>query len=457
MGLSVVILAAGKGKRMASSFPKILHPLGGIPLLERVVNTAQTLKPEAIHVVYGNGGSTVHQELNHLSVNWIKQEEQLGTGHAVMQAMPECKDSDQVLVLYGDVPIITAKTLQQLLNRTSKNGLGLILTELEDPSGFGRIIRNEMGNIIAIVEDKDATDQQLKIREINTGILTTSARFLKSWLPELKNNNKQEEYYLTDIVELAVKSGHPVGGFMAHCHEEVLGVNDRWQLAKLERYYQHMFAKELAYAGVTIMDPNRLDVRGEVTAGTDVVLDINVVLEGKVTIGSNSTIGPNVIIKNATIGDNVTIHANSIIEGAKVSDGAEVGPFARLRPGTLIDKRAKVGNFVEIKNTRLGVGSKANHLAYLGDAIIGKEVNIGAGTITCNYDGVNKWPTTIGDGAFIGSNASLIAPVTIGNKATIGAGSSISQDAPAEQLTLARAKQNIVKGWRRPKSDKSDG
>ncbi len=247
MGLRVVILAAGKGKRMASDIPKILHPLGGVPLLERVVNTAQTLNPDAIHVVYGNGGSTVHETLDYLPVHWIKQDEQLGTGHAVMQAMPQCKDTDQVLILYGDVPIITARSLQQLLHGTSKNGLGLIVTELEDPTGFGRIIRNEMGNIIAIVEDKDATEQQLKIREINTGIITTSARFLKSWLPELKNNNKQQEYYLTDIVALAVKHGHPVGGIMAHCHEEVRGVNDRWQLAKLERYYQYTCAKELAY------------------------------------------------------------------------------------------------------------------------------------------------------------------------------------------------------------------
>ncbi len=450
MGLSVVILAAGLGKRMASNIPKIMHPLGNVPLLEHVVNTAQTLNPDAIHVVYGNGGSIVHQALDYLPVHWVKQDEQLGTGHAVLQAMPECKDNDQVLVLYGDVPLITKRSLQQLLDGTQKNGLGLIVTELEDPTGFGRIIRNEMGNIIAIVEDKDATEQQRKIKEINTGIITTSARFLKTWLPELKNTNKQSEYYLTDIVALAVAGGHPVGGVMAHRSEEVRGVNDRWQLAKLERYYQYTIAKELAYAGVTIMDPNRLDIRGEVETGTDVVLDVNVILEGKVVIGSNCRIGPNVLIKNAQIGNDVVIHANSVIEDAKIADNAEIGPFARLRPGTVIEEKAKVGNFVETKNTTLGAGSKASHLTYLGDATIGKNVNIGAGTITCNYDGVNKWATTIGDGAFIGSNASLIAPIKIGKNATIGAGSSISEDAPADKLSIARSKQSVIKDWKRP-------
>jgi len=453
MGLIVVILGAGKGKRMASELPKILHPLGGVPLLERVVNTAQTLHPDAIHVVYGNGGSAVQETLDYLPVHWIKQDEQLGTGHAVMQALPQCDDSDQVLVLYGDVPIITVQTIQQLLHGTPKNGLGLIVTELEDPSGFGRIIRNEMGNIIAIVEHRDASEQQLAIKEINTGIITTSARFLKSWLPELKNNNNQQEYYLTDIVAMAVKSGHPVGGIMASCREEVFGVNDRWQLATLERYYQHTLAEELAYAGVTIMDPRRLDIRGKVETGKDVIIDINVVLEGNVSIGSHCKIGPNVIIKNSSIGDHVTIHANSVIEEAKIADHAEVGPFARLRSGTVIESGAKVGNFVEMKNTTLGAGSKANHLSYLGDATIGKQVNIGAGTITCNYDGVNKWTTNIGDGAFIGSNTSLIAPITIGNKATIGAGSSISKDAAPNKLTLARPKQTEIKNWKRPEPE----
>lgn len=451
MGLKVVILAAGKGKRMESEVPKILHSLGGVPLLERVVNTAETLNPDNIYVVYGNGGSTVHEELSYLPVEWIKQDKQLGTGHAVLQAIPECKDRDKVLVLYGDVPLITKKTLKQLLNDTPRNGLGLMVTELEDPAGFGRIIRNEMGNIIAIVEDKDATDEQRKIKEINTGIITTTAKLLKEWLPELKNNNKQQEYYLTDIVALAVSSGHPVGGIMAHCREEVRGVNDRWQLAKLERYFQYITARELAYSGVTVADPYRLDIRGHLESGTDVFLDVNVLVTGNVKIGSNCTIGPNVVLKDATIENNATILANSVIDGAIVKEEATVGPFARLRPGTIIEKRAVVGNFVETKNTILGEGSKASHLTYLGDATVGKNVNIGAGTITCNYDGLNKWPTTIGDAAFIGSNTSLIAPVNIGSRATIAAGSSISQDAPPEMLTLARAQQKVNEKWKRPK------
>jgi len=456
MGLKVVILAAGKGKRMASSISKILHPLGGVPLLQRVVNTAETLDPDEIYVVYGNGGTHVREALSTLPVQWIIQDKQLGTGHAVLQAIPECKDDDNVLVLYGDVPLITTKTLKQLLKDTPRNGLGLMVTEFEDPAGFGRIIRNEMGNIVAIVEEKDATPVQRRITEINTGILTTSAKLLKSWLPELKDNNKQQEYYLTDIVALAVKHGHPVGGVMAHCHEEVRGVNDRWQLAKLERHYQYACAKELAYSGVTIADPARFDIRGTVKTGTDVFLDVNVIIEGAVEIGSHCHIGPNVVIRNATIGNHVTILANSVIDGAILKEGARVGPFARLRQGTVIEKNAKVGNFVETKNTVLGEGSKASHLTYLGDATIGKHVNIGAGTITCNYDGVNKWPTTIGDSAFIGSNTSLIAPINIGSKATIGAGSSITQNAPADKLTVTRAKQTSISGWKRPtKKEKS--
>ena len=452
MGLKVVILAAGKGKRMASNVSKVLHPLGGIPLLQRVVNTAESLNPDDIFVVYGNGGSYVRDQLSDLAVTWVKQDEQLGTGHAVLQAIPACKHNDNVLVLYGDVPLITTKTLKQLLKDTPRNGLGLMVTELEDPSGFGRIIRNEMGNIVAIVEEKDATNVQRRIKEINTGIISASAKLLKSWLPVLKNNNKQQEYYLTDIVALAVSSGHPVGGIMAHCREEVRGVNDRWQLAKLERYYQYTYAKQLSYSGVTVADPNRLDVRGHLVTGIDIYFDVNVVIEGMVKIGSNCVIGPNVLLKDTTIGDNVTVLANSVLNGAIVKEEASVGPFARIRPGTVIEKNAKVGNFVETKNTVLGEGSKASHLTYLGDATIGKYVNIGAGTITCNYDGVNKWPTTIGDAAFIGSNSSLIAPINIGAKATVAAGSSISSDAPPNVLTLARAKQSVIAKWTRPEN-----
>jgi len=453
MGLRIVILAAGKGKRMASVMPKVLHNLGGTSLLERVVKTARSLSPDDICVIHGNGGSTVQDELNYLPVEWIKQQEQLGTGHAVMQAIPKYNDSDQVLILYGDVPLISNVTLKRLLEDTPHNGLGLIVTESQSPAGFGRIIRNEMGNIIAIVEHQDANPQQLEIKEINTGILTASAKQLKSWLPRLQNHNRQKEYYLTDVVALAVNDGFPVGGIHAHGHEEVQGVNDRWQLTKLERHYQETLAQQLALTGVTIMDPSRLDIRGEVTMGIDVVVDVNVILEGKVKIGCNCKIGPNVILKDVDIGDEVEIFANSIIEGATIAKGAQIGPFARIRPESTIEENAKVGNFVEMKKSTLGANSKASHLTYLGDANIGKNVNIGAGTITCNYDGVNKHQTEIEDDVFIGSNTSLIAPVKIGKKATVGAGSTISQEAPPDMLTLTRAKQRTVDGWQRPKKD----
>ncbi len=456
MGLKVVILAAGKGKRMASSQPKISHTIGGIPMLEHVVNTARTLEAEDIFVIYGNGGERVPTEMSYLPVKWIKQKEQLGTGHAVKQALPFCdNDDDQVLVLYGDVPLISTRTLRQLVLETPYSGLGLVVTELEDPTGFGRIVRNEFGNIIKIIEHKDANQQQLKINEINTGILITSVAHLKSWLPRLKDNNKQQEYYLTDIVSLAVDDGFPVGGVMAHGHEEVSGVNDRWQLATLERYYQQTLAKKLTYSGVTVLDPARLDIRGQVKIAPEVILDVNVIMEGSVKIGAHSKIGPNVYLKDVEIGEHVEILANSVVEGSKIFSNTSIGPFARLRAGTVIEEHARVGNFVEIKKTVLGEGSKASHLTYLGDAIIGKEVNIGAGTITCNYDGVEKWQTQIGDSAFIGSNTSLVAPIKIGKDATVAAGSTLNQDAPDNQLTIARAQQRSVRGWKHPSKRKS--
>ena len=451
MGLNVVVLAAGNGKRMASQLPKVLHPIAGVSMLERVVTTAQALKPDVIHVIYGNGGELVPTTLKHLSVNWIKQDEQLGTGHAVSQALPFCNPKDKVLVLYGDVPLISIRTLRQLSRDTPNNGLGIVVTELKDPSGFGRIIRNEMGNIIAIIEHKDATPAQRKIREINTGILTTSAKHLKNWLPKLKNENKQGEYYLTDIVELAVDNGHPVGGVMAHCREEVQGVNDRWEQAHLERYFQETQAKLLAYSGVTIRDPSRLDVRGQVKIGKDVTLDINVVMEGNVEIGNGCFIGPGVVLKDVTIGKNVEIKANSVLEGAKIADECIIGPFARIRPGTVLEKNAHIGNFVEIKKSRVGKASKVNHLTYLGDCTVGKDVNIGAGVITCNFDGVNKWPTIIADGAFVGSNCSLVAPIKIGKNATIGSGSIVTKDAPGDRLTLSmNIEQRSIKSWKKP-------
>ncbi|WP_304985656.1 bifunctional UDP-N-acetylglucosamine diphosphorylase/glucosamine-1-phosphate N-acetyltransferase GlmU [Coxiella-like endosymbiont] len=452
MGLSVVILAAGKGKRMTSNIPKVLHSLGGVPLLERVVKTAQTLNADTIHVVYGNGGKQVREKLGYLPVNWVEQEKQLGTGHALLQAIPFCHDDDQILVLYGDVPLISSETLTGLLQNTPPNGLGLVVSELPDPRRFGRIIRDECGNIISIVEYRDSNDQQRKICEINTGILTASAKNLKNWLARLTNNNCQQEYYLTDTVALAVAAGCPVKSVKPSFCEEAQGVNDRWELIYLERYYQHLIVKKLALSGVTIADPDRIDIRGEkIQVSHDVFIDVNVVLEGEIQLGANVRIGPNVILKNVIIGNDTEIYANSIIEGARIAAHCSVGPFARIRSDSVLEKGAKVGNFVEIKKTILGPNSKANHLTYLGDASIGKNVNIGAGTITCNYDGVNKWETKIEDGAFIGSNTSLVAPLIVGKEATIGAGSTITQNVPPHQLTLARKRQSTIKDWRRAK------
>lgn len=450
MTLSIVILAAGKGKRMASTLPKVMHPLGGVSMLERVVQTAQTLQPKKIHVVYGNGGSTLPESLPNLSVNWVFQKEQLGTGHAVMQALPFCADDERVLVLYGDVPMISTHTLQQLLDETPNNGVCVLVTEFENPTGFGRIIRDHSDNIVAIVEEKDASRTQRAIKEINTGIVTAPAKFLKNCLPRLSNKNAQHEYYLTDMIALAVEEGVPLRSVSAINSNEVRGVNDPWQLATLERYYQSERARELAYSGVKIMDPMRLDIRGDVSIAPSTRLDINVILEGTVQIGAGCEIGPNVVIKNSTLGARVKVWANCVIEGATIEDECEVGPFARVRSETILKSRAKIGNFVEIKKSTLGENSKANHLAYLGDTTIGKNVNIGAGTITCNYDGINKWKTNIGDGAFIGSNSSLIAPIDVGANATVAAGSAVNKNVPAEKLTITRAKQTVIEGWKRP-------
>ena len=442
MNLSIIILAAGKGKRMESSIPKVMHKIGGVPMLERVVRTAQQLKPNAIYVVHGNGGDTLIKHSPHLPVQWVKQKKQLGTGHAVLQAIPHCKNSEKVIVLYADVPLISAETLKKLVHETPKNGVGIVVTELENPAGFGRIIRNEMGNVTAIIEHKDASEKVLAIKEINTGILTAPAKELKKWLPKLKNKNAQGEYYLTDLIELVAAAGFPVGGVLAHCNEEVKGVNDRWQLAELERYFQYETARALTLKGVTITDPKRFEARAAtLEIAHDVELDINIILEGKIKIGSNTCVGSNVILKNVEIGKNVSILPNTMIENAIIQNDARIGPFARIRPGSFISEKANVGNFVEVKNTKLGVGSKANHLAYLGDATIGKKVNIGAGTITCNYDGKKKHRTEIGDGAFVGSNTALVAPIKIGKKATVGAGSTITQNVSAKKLALGRARQ----------------
>jgi bifunctional UDP-N-acetylglucosamine pyrophosphorylase/glucosamine-1-phosphate N-acetyltransferase len=455
MALRIIILAAGKGKRMVSNLPKVLHLLGGMPLLEHVINTANNLKPQKIYVVYGNGGSTLPQQMTHLkNVEWIHQDQQLGTGHAVMQAVPHCNPKDQILVLYGDVPLIPVATLHELIKATPHNGVGLVVTVLKDPSGFGRIIRNQLGNILSIVEDKDATPAQRKVKEINTGIISTTAKHLQSWLPMLKKDNKQNEYYLTDIIALANSMGVPVGGVIEQDFKSVLGVNDRWQLANMERHYQRSLARELAYSGVTVRDPSRLDIRGQHHIAPEVIIDINVVMEGKVKIGANSEIGPNVHLKNVDIGENVKILANSVIEGAKIADNCQIGPFARIRPDTFIHAGTKIGNFVEIKKSTIGEESKVNHLTYLGDATIGKNVNIGAGTITCNYDGINKFQTIIEDDVFIGSNSTLLAPIKIKKNAYIAAGSPVSEDVHSEGLTIARSRQTTIENWQRPKKGK---
>lgn len=451
MNLSIVILAAGQGKRMRSDLPKVLHTLGGVTFLERVVNTAQSLNPKQILVVYGNGGAQVRDEMAHLCVKWVEQKHALGTGHALMQALPHLDKNDRILVLYGDVPLISRKTLEYLLETTPQNALGLLVAEFDDPTGLGRIARDAQGNIAAIIEQKDANEVQLKIKEVNTGILTGSVAQFAQWLPKLKNQNSQKEYYLTDVIAMAVASGCAVNGIFASCHQEVRGVNTLSELISLERYYQYNNAQELIAKGVMILDPHRIDIRGTLDIDPDVVIDVNVVMEEKVSIGAHSMIGPNVFLRNVQIGAKVKIEANCVIENAIIEDEAIIGPFARIRPGTHIAKNAHIGNFVEVKNSYIGENTKANHLSYLGDAQLGKNVNIGAGVITVNYDGADKHPTYIKDNAFVGCDSQLIAPVTVGKGAYIAAGSTITQDAPSDQLTIARARQSTIKNWKPPK------
>jgi len=450
MALNIVILAAGKGKRMQSALPKVLHLLAGKPLLAHVVDTARKLTEDELYVVYGNGGNDVKTTLSYLNVQWVEQTESIGTGHAVLQAIPKIADNAKVLVLYGDVPLVSEKTLKTLVDTTPSNTLGLITIEVEDPTGYGRIIRDAKGDIQGIVEHKDADNDQRNIKEINSGIIAVDASHLKKWLPMLNNKNGQGEYYLTDIVSMAISENIPVKSITVKNAKEVLGVNTRTDLVNLERFYQKQRAEQLMSQGITLMDPSRFDLRGDLIASKDVVIDVNVIMEGKVTIGANSIIGPNVILKDVEIGENVEIKANSMIENAKLSANCTVGPFARIRPGTTIKAGAKIGNFVEVKNSEIGEDSKVNHLSYIGDATLGRGVNIGAGTITCNYDGANKHKTIIKDNVFVGSNTQFVAPVTIGENATIGAGSTITSDVPAENLALSRAKQKTVSDWKRP-------
>ena len=447
--LHVIILAAGAGKRMRSVLPKVLQPIAGQPMLAHVIATARELQPAAIHIVYGHGGDAVRARFaDQPDLLWAEQAQQLGTGHAVAQAMPDVPDAAQVLVLYGDVPLIRAQTLRDLLAQPGR--LAVLAAEMDNPTGYGRIVRDAEGRVGSIVEQKDASEEQRRIRTINTGIITAESTALRRWLSQLSNANAQGEYYLTDVFAFAANEYTAAEMSLVADPQDAEGANDPWQLSQLERAWQQRAGRALCEQGARVLDPARLDIRGDVTVGRDVQIDVNVILEGRVELADGVVIGPFTRLKNVKLGPGTEVRAHCDIEGVVTEGAAQIGPFARLRPGTVLADGAHVGNFVETKNVRMGVGSKANHLTYLGDAVIGSKVNIGAGTITCNYDGVNKSQTTIGDNAFIGSNSSLVAPVLVGEGATIAAGSVITRTAPDGQLTVARVRQQVVEGWQRP-------
>jgi len=449
MKFSAVILAAGKGTRMYSNKPKVLHTLAGKPMAKHVIDTCSGLGAQNIHLVYGHGGEQMQQVLADEPVNWVLQAEQLGTGHAVNQASPEFADDEKVLVLYGDVPLISSETVENLLEAQPNDGIALLTVVLDNPMGYGRIVRKN-GPVVAIVEQKDATDEQKLIKEINTGVMVATGGDLKRWLSELKNENAQGEYYLTDVIAAAHNEGRAVEAVHPANPIEVEGVNDRAQLARLERAYQNMHAQRLLEQGVMLRDPARFDLRGTIQCGMDVEIDANVIIEGNVSLGDNVVIGAGCVLKDCEIDDNSVIRPYSVIEGATVAEDCTVGPFTRLRPGAELRNDAHVGNFVEVKNARIGEGSKANHLTYLGDAEIGQRVNVGAGVITCNYDGANKFKTVIGDDVFVGSDCQLVAPVTIANGATVGAGTTLTKDVAEGELVITRAKERKVAGWQRP-------
>ncbi|WHL19291.1 bifunctional UDP-N-acetylglucosamine diphosphorylase/glucosamine-1-phosphate N-acetyltransferase GlmU [Stenotrophomonas acidaminiphila] len=447
--LHVIILAAGAGKRMKSALPKVLQPVAGRPMLAHVIETARQLQPAGIHVVHGHGGEAVRAAFaGQDDLAWAEQVQQLGTGHAVLQAMPAVPDTAQVLVLYGDVPLIRADTLRALLHDAPR--LAVLVAELEDPSGYGRVVRDAEGKVAAIVEQKDADDEHKRIRTVNTGIITAESTALRRWLSGLSNANAQGEYYLTDVFAAAAAEYTPALLVHVADPQEAEGANDPWQLAQLERAWQLRAARALCEQGVRLLDPARLDQRGTVKAGRDVQIDANVVLEGEVELGDGVTIGAFVRLKDVRLGAGTQVRPHCDLEGVVSEGAAQIGPFARLRPGTVLADGVHVGNFVETKNATLGKGSKANHLTYLGDAVIGSGSNIGAGTITCNYDGVNKFQTRIGDRVFVGSNSALVAPVSLGDGATIAAGSVVTRDAPADRLTVARSRQQTIEGWKRP-------
>lgn len=453
--LEIIVLAAGQGTRMRSDLPKVLHPLGGRPLLGHVLQVARGLSPRSIHVVYGHGGEELISRFESApDLNWCPQSPQLGTGHAVQQALPHVDPKATVLVLYGDVPLIRSETLNALLQHLPGHGLALLSVELNDPSGYGRVLRGPGGAVRAIVEDRDASGAERTITEANSGILAARSEDLRRWLARLDNDNAQGEYYLTDCVAAAVDEGLAVGAVVCPDPQEVMGVNDKVQLATCERAYQRRQAERLMRAGVTLLDPARLDVRGAVTVGRDVTLDIDVILEGEVSLGDGVQVGAHCIIRDAHISAGTVVRPFTVIERAELGERCEIGPYTRIRPDTKLADEVHLGNFVEVKKTFIDARSKVNHLSYIGDSLVGKRVNVGAGTITCNYDGAHKHTTRIGDDVFVGSDTQLIAPVSVGDGATIGAGTTVTRDAPPGQLTLGRARQVSVAGWQRPRKDK---
>ena len=449
MGLSVIILAAGQGTRMRSKLPKVLQTLAGKPLLGHVLDVAQELGADDVCVVYGHGGDAVPEAFPGDDIRWALQAEQLGTGHAVQQAMPETPDGNQVLILFGDVPLLLPETLHRLLKATTTGEMSVLTVDMPDPTGYGRIIRED-GNVVRIVEEKDADDDEKAVVEINTGVMVCAADRLRGWLDNLKDDNAQGEYYLTDVITMAVADGITVNGVKASNGTEVMGINDKKQLAEAERAKQARIVDELMANGVGFADPARVDIRGTLTCGQDVFIDVNAVFEGDVELGDGATIESNNLVRDSKLGAGTLVHSNCHIEGAVIGTNCELGPFARLRPGAHLQNNVKIGNFVEIKKSEIADGSKVNHLTYIGDTDIGTGVNVGAGTITCNYDGANKHRTTIGDNAFIGSGVNLIAPVEVGQGADIGAGTTLTKDAPPDKLTVGRARQVTVPGWKRP-------
>lgn len=458
MNLSIVVLAAGQGTRMKSPLPKVLHPIGGKPMLEHVLKTAQALNPTQIIIIHGYEGELVKQHFTSFPLTWVEQPKRLGTGDAVSKALPHIPKGHRVLTLYGDVPLIQSDTLKRLLTAAPDNSVGLLTAIASDPTGLGRIVRGKDKKVMRIVEEQDANDIEKQIHEVNTGIFVIDRNNLEKWLPKIQNKNAKEEYYLTDIVQMAAEEGCDIVTAVPSVVEEVLGVNDKSQQVTAERYYQRSLAEALLKQGVCIFDPARFDLRGSLEADTDVVIDVNVVIEGKVTIKKNTRIGPNCVLINCEIGENVSILANSYLEDVTIGNNCSVGPFARLRPGTELSDDVHIGNFVEVKNTIIGKGSKVSHLSYIGDAVLGKMVNIGAGTITCNYDGANKYRTIIGDNAFVGSDTQLIAPIKVGEGATIAAGSTLRKDAPAHQLTIThKLLHRSTSAWKRPVKQKKTG